>query len=302
MMNDVSPEILEAALEHLDEQYWTNPKIKKIYEKVRNATATYDDAKKFAEILGQMVAESLQVGFAGRLPNDTIYENIAEKVLIPILQENHAAISEVTEYVQTDLNKRMGIGLKAKKPKFNTERAQGLVYELANAGTSNIMQTRIPAQLQNFEIATVDEAVRLNLDFHSDAGLTPTITRRTAGNACEYCKERVYSGEYKGADMPEGIFSRHRDCRCSLVYEGMKGQYQDVWSKKEYRSYQEAASKQREYLTTTDKMSDKEKKSVANARQRERRRRATAQRVSSMSADERARYEWGKKINEIKYG
>lgn len=270
-MNDISPILLKSVEGYFDMWFYADKQIKQIYEKVRNGTATYAEAKLFAEKAGGILSRAIEAAFSGNLPNDTIYQNIAEKVLTPMLEQNYNLISEVSEFIQEDLNKRAGIGLKAVKPGFNKDRAKGLAFELANGGTAQITKTKVEAQIINNALSIVDEFVEVNLNFHNEVGLHPKITRITNGKACEYCKERAYSGEYKGPDMPAEIFHRHRDCRCTILYDGQNG-IEDVFGKNTYKDYQTAVMKQREYLVNLDKMTPAERRQARNARARERRR------------------------------
>ena len=271
-MNDVSPAILEAAKEYFDKKFYSNKNVKAIYKKVSRGEATYKEAIAFATSAGEVLSKAISQAFDGNLPNDIIYFNIAEKVLSPMLKQNYNLISEVSEFVQTDLNQKAGIGLKAVKPKFNKDRATGLVLELTNAVSTKITETEVAGQIKNFGQNIVDSFVKENLDFQSGSGLKVKISRVPVGKTCDWCKRLAYSGEYKGSGMPSEIFMRHRDCDCMIIYEGLDGRFQDVYSKKTFKNYQEAVGVQRDYLTKLDKMTPDERKEARNARARARRR------------------------------
>ena len=265
-MKDVSPAILEAVKEYFDEKFYSNKSVKAIYKKVSRGEATYREAETFATTAGEVLSQGINRAFDGSLPNDIIYFNIAEKVLSPMLKQNYNLISEVSEFVQTDLNVKAGIGLKTIKPKINKDRADGLVLQLTNAKSTNILDTEVRGQIINFGRNTVDEFVQGNLDFHLKAGLKPKISRMPVGKTCDWCKQRAYTGEYKGAGMPAEIFMRHRDCDCLIIYEN-ESEYQDVFSKRKFSDHQETIMAQREYLNRLDTMTPEER---LNAKRRAR--------------------------------
>lgn len=273
-MNDVSPEILEAVKKQFDKEFYSNTKIKKIYEKVRKGKASFSEMKTFAEMAGDILSESLDKVFSsGDLPDGKLYQNIAEKVITPMLQQNHSLVNEVCGYVMDDKNAAAKIGVKAVTAGFNTDRAEKIAQIAANSG--GVKKGSKAAQLiTNMSLSFVDEFIQANADLHKDLGMVPQIQRiyHSKPGGCGFCEERVYSGEYKGPDMPEGIFQRHRDCKCTLIYEPRKGKYQDPWSKREASEYEQLVSDQRSYLTELDKMTPAERKLARNAKARELRR------------------------------
>ena len=57
------------------------------------------------------------------------------------------------------------------------------------------------------------------------------LIRIANAGACKYCQS--LAGTYNYPNEPEGVFSRHRDCRCIMRFVPFhKGYTQDVWSKK----------------------------------------------------------------------
>lgn len=83
----------------------------------------------------------------------------------------------------------------------------------------------------NFTQSVVDEAIKKNAKFHSDAGMKSVIKRQVKGKACDWC--RGLKGTY---DYPKGtpneVSHRHENCRCVTEYYPKHGKgAQDVWSK-----------------------------------------------------------------------
>ena len=76
----------------------------------------------------------------------------------------------------------------------------------------------------------MDDSIQSNAEFHSRAGLSPKIVRKTdSSNACKWCKN--LAGSYDYQDAPADIYRRHERCRCTVEYIPNKSKRQDVWSK-----------------------------------------------------------------------
>lgn len=273
-MNDVSPVLLESVQQYFDMWFYSDREVKEIYKKVRNGTATFKEMKRFSERAGSILCRALETTFtAENLPDGKLYQNIAEKVITPMLEQNHELISEVCGYVGDDLNRAARIGTNTVTAVFNADKAETVAQIAANCG--EIKPGNKAAQLvENATMSMVDDFIQANLEFQKKLGLHPQIQRIYHGgkNRCEFCASLQYTGEYKGPGMPSNIFHRHRDCRCTLIYKPQKGPYQDPWSKAEMDDYQKLVTEQRKYLTELDKMSAGERKLERNARAREKRR------------------------------
>lgn len=273
-MNDVAPILLESVQKCFDKWFYTDREVKEIYKKVRKGTATFKEMKRFSERAGTILVESLKATFsADKLPDGKLYQNIAEKVITPMLEQNHGLINEVCGYVADDLNKAARIGTKAVTAVFNADKAETVAQIAANCG--GIKPGNKAAQLvENATMSMVDDFIQANLEFQKKLGLVPQIQRIYHGgkNRCEFCASLQYTGEYNGPSMPSEIFRRHRDCRCTLIYKPQKGPYQDPWSKAEKDDYQKLVTEQRKYLTELDKMSAGERRFERNAKARAQRR------------------------------
>lgn len=273
-MNDVAPILLESVQKCFDKWFYTDREVKEIYKKVRKGTATFKEMKRFSERAGAILVESLKATFsADKLPDGKLYQNIAEKVITPMLEQNHGLINEVCGYVADDLNRAARIGTKAVTAVFNADKAETVAQIAANCG--EVVPGNKAAQLvENATMSMVDDFIQANLEFQKKLGLVPQIQRIYHGgkNRCEFCASLQYTGEYNGPGMPSEIFRRHRDCRCTLIYKPQKGPYQDPWSKAEKDDYQKLVTEQRKYLTELDKMSAGERRIERNAKARAQRR------------------------------
>ncbi len=83
----------------------------------------------------------------------------------------------------------------------------------------------------NFSQSIVDDSIRVNAEFQSKAGMRPKIVRKLAGGCCEWC--RSLSGAYiYPEDVPDDIYRRHQNCRCTVDFNPRDGKVRNVHTKK----------------------------------------------------------------------
>lgn len=183
---------------------------------------TYLDAHAYAIEVGKILAEAFKRHIsADVLPDGRMYYNIARTILEKTLGTNHKLITAVTDDVQRALNLRLGVGIKPLTPDFNQSRLDGLVERLSGAENYDEVAWVLDEPVINFSQSIVDDAVRMNADFHYKAGLRPTITRTSVSGCCAWCDRLAGTYDYKDVkDTGNDVFRRHERCRCTVIYEG----------------------------------------------------------------------------------
>lgn len=269
-MSDVSIEINANIEAYFNEHFYSDRTVKSIYKKISEGSATHRDVMHMAELEAKYISEAIERYYvASVLPDGILYQNIVESTLTPNLKECYEILADACYYVQSDLNAKAGISLKAVEPGLDKSRATVLVHQVTNKGTEGVGSNYIKEQIANFMYHIIDQHVEVNADFQKDAGLAPTI-RRTRGadsnRRCQFCASNVYVGEYKSPNMPETIFQRHRGCKCSVVYSPGDGRLVGVHSKQNYKSYLEAVKGEREHLNRLDEMKASERKGARQSR------------------------------------
>ncbi|QLL78043.1 hypothetical protein GTO87_05130 [Ligilactobacillus saerimneri] len=198
---------------------------------LNDGVATYKDAHAYAVEVGEILSKVLNVHItAETLPDGKMYFNIADRVLNETLKNNYSLVSDYTEGVQAKLNQQVGLKLRAQRPDFDQDRVKGFVNKLSSADDFTDVQWVLGDPMVNFTQSVVDEAIKKNAKFHSDAGMKAVIKRQVKGKACKWC--RGLEGTY---DYPKGtpneVFHRHENCRCVTDYLPGDGKKQNVWSK-----------------------------------------------------------------------
>lgn len=94
---DIVPELLENIREEFQKNFGASEKIRDLYKKIQDGSATYKDAYEFAEYTGTILAQSFEKHLSSSiLPEGKMYYNIADRILHDTLKENYDLITDVT--------------------------------------------------------------------------------------------------------------------------------------------------------------------------------------------------------------
>lgn len=231
-MEDITPSLLKVIQTDFQSKFDKSSVISSLYAKVRDGTATYVEANEFAIETGNILAQAFQNNLSSNvLPDGRMYYNIAQRILEPTMINNYELITEVTNQVQTSLNKSAGIGIKAITPELNEDKIVGIVNRVSDAETFDDVAWILDEPIKTFSQSIVDDSIKANAEFHSKAGLQPVITRKVAGNCCDWCKTVAGTYRYPN-DVPHDVYRRHQRCRCTVDYIPGDGKFQNVHSKK----------------------------------------------------------------------
>lgn len=228
-MEDIAPQLLESIRREFSDKIAANPKIRALYKRIQGGKATYADAEDYAYLVGQALSQAFGNHLSSAvLPDGRMYYNIADRVLRPLLEEDHGIISDAAAKVQTALNKKAGIGLKSQTVAVNTDRIDGIVDKVSNAETFDDVAWVLDEPVKNFSMNVVDETLRANVDFQGKAGRTPKVIRTSERKCCDWCSQ--LSGVYE-YPVDREVYRRHERCRCKVEYDPGDGRRQDVYKK-----------------------------------------------------------------------
>lgn len=230
-VKDIVPGIYNEIEKSFDLKTKESNIIKNKLKALKNKKANYKDANEFAVEIGNILADTFQDKIkTGDLPDGKMYYNIAKRLIEPNMVRNHDLVSEYSREVQSLLNKKANISIKAQKADLNQDRIDKLVDKITKYDSFEDGKWLLNEPIINFSQAVVDETIKKNANLHYKSGLNPKIIRKEHGNCCDWCKEIV--GTYSYPDVPEDIYRRHRHCRCTVDYYPGDGKRQDIWSKK----------------------------------------------------------------------
>ena len=153
------------------------------------------------------------------LPNETLYYNIARKVMLPPIEEAHGMVSDVADELQTIKYKQMGLGLKPIRPPIQMDRFDGILDLLTEgAYVDNLHYLNEP--IRNLVDHFGDYHVEKNTEFMSSSGVDFSITRVAERTSCDWCAEREGTYSSYAEAQANDVFARHEGCRCELVIKG----------------------------------------------------------------------------------
>ena len=226
-MEDIAPQLLEQLKKRFSESIAANPKIRALYKRIEAGQATYADAEEYAYLIGEALSQTFGKYLSSEVfPDGRMYFNIADRVLKPLLEEDHAIISEAAAMVQTFLNKQAGIGIKAQKVAVNADRIKGIIDKVSNVEVFDDIAWVLDEPVKNFSMNVVDETLKANVNFQGRSGLTPKIIRKAERKCCDWCAQ--LAGEYDYPDVPDEVYRRHERCRCTVEYDPGEGKRQNV--------------------------------------------------------------------------
>lgn len=132
-MTDIAPALFEKLNDAFVAEIDANGLLAKLEAKNRSGKATHKDALQYAQKIGNILQKVFRENIkTEELPDGMMYYNIGERTIKPLMIAAYEKISAYTAEVQTNLNKKAGIGLKAVVPEVNMDRIEGIIGRLSD--------------------------------------------------------------------------------------------------------------------------------------------------------------------------
>lgn len=233
-MTDVTPDLLEKIKESFYKEIDESKEVARITKLIESRSATYAHAHDYATELGRILSKAFSEHLSSEiLPDGRMYYNIAKRIMESMLGHDHQLVANVAAEVQGILNAKAGIGIKALKVPMNESKVAGFVERLSSADKYDDIAWILGEPIRNFSQAIVEDVIKANADFHSEAGLKPTIKRIVIGKCCDWCRE--LQGTYNYEDVKRTghpVFMRHQNCDCLVTYDPGDGRRKDAHTKR----------------------------------------------------------------------
>ena len=246
-MEDIAPDLLLRIRASFQKRMEESNQIQSLLEKIQSGGGTYGDAQNYAYQIGQALSQALGENLSSAvLPDGRMYYNIASRVLEPLLEEDHSIVSQAAKLVQQSLNQKAGIGIQAQTVPVNADRIVGIVDKISNGESFGDVAWVLDEPIKNFSMNVVDETIRQNVNFQGKSGLRPKVIRKSERKCCPWCSN--LAGEYEYPDVPDDVYRRHENCRCTVEYDPGSGKRQNVYTKKWTTTKEDAKIEARKVL------------------------------------------------------
>ena len=259
MMNNINniDEVIENIINHFDKGWKQSKEIKKALEILTENKATFKNANDLATEVGNILSKVFKDTIkSDMLYNKKMYQEMAEKLVNSSLRKAHEVISDYSTVVMENLNKVSKISGGVVTPKFNQNKANGIIGRLVRDDYDKIKWI-LDEPIKTFCKGIVDDTVKVNVKYHSKLGLKPVVIRISSGKCCKWCDK--IAGKYNYPDVPKDVYRRHSHCDCIVEYFPGDGKKQNVWTKK-YTKQEKRHNIQSKKLTKAEKDAKIEKR------------------------------------------
>ena len=196
-----------------------DPDVKKLYAELQK-TPTYGVSMKLASKIGEDLGKVL-IKYAPELSVDDL--ELAD-ILPKALGLDQAQVTTACKQVQEAMNKKAGLGVKYKEPKFNMDKALGLADEVRGVTDFEPIAQKFVEQVQNFSESVVDDSIYTNAGTLANAGVKALIVRTAEATACDWCDEVAGTYDYfEVKDKGNDVWRRHLGCHCDIDFSIDRG-------------------------------------------------------------------------------
>ena len=217
---DIAPELLERI----------RADFRALLGDAKPAADTYAAAADYAELVGSALAEAFRRNLtADALPDGRLYWNIADRVVRPLLEEEHLLVADASAAVQQALNQQANLGIAPQRAVLPTDAVDDLLNKVSTAEQFSDVAWALDEPVRTFSRMVVDDTLKRNVDFQGKAGLRPRVIRTAESHCCKWCS--ALAGTYDYPRVPKDVYRRHERCRCRVEYDPGEGRRQNVWNK-----------------------------------------------------------------------
>ena len=191
-----------------------------IESKLAKHTATYADAEQYAREIGNILTGVFREYLPEALTDGKLYRAAAEVLMQEPMIRAGRDVGELARMIQDDLNDAAGLGMNAIVPELNHDQIDGIITGVCNAESFAGTEELLMDQVSNFLEGHVDDFVRENAGFQSEAGLTVLVQRIADGKCCSWCSRLAGTYPYEDvSDRNNDVWRRHNNCHCQVIYD-----------------------------------------------------------------------------------
>lgn len=228
-MDDIAPALLDELRQCFLQNLAADANAADLLQTIQAGKAGYAEAGEYAEAVGKALSGAFSGIADADLPDGRMYWNIADRVVRPLLEEDHAMVSEAAVQVQKALNQTAGLGLRPQTVPVDSEKINGILNRLDAAPSYEDVAWILGDPVVTYSRGVADATLKANVEFQGKTGLRPRVVRRAPYQCCEWCSH--LAGNYTYPNVPQDVYRRHRNCRCVVEYDPGSGRRQNVHTK-----------------------------------------------------------------------
>ena len=194
----------------LDKKLAADPSLRAVVKRIKNGTATLTASAEYARVLSHILGREVS---ANVLDLDD-----RAGVVTQLLRDCYGDVNSIYAQTQTLLDEQAGIHIRPQQPDFPAERVDQFTHSLIDPTVKDsVIKRRAKSGCETITKSYHDDCIKKNAQFRHDAGLKCYIVR-IGTKCCEWCSD--VAGKYEFGEQPDGIFRRHDNCDCTIIYDG----------------------------------------------------------------------------------
>lgn len=230
MATDIAPELYEKIQTDFKAGVDGNAGVQRIMKRVLKGKATQADMSDLAERFGREASKALRGNLIlAEMPNQTLYWNIAERTIQPLLIEAYNNVNYYATVQQDFADRAAGLSIKVVRGARPEDRARQVMEMAVNSVTQEELRNALTDPTITAVRKYYDDFQKENARLRNELGLETTVVRVYDGvglkggkEPCEWCISREGAYSYEDA-VSNGVFERHPGCGCTIEYHTRRG-------------------------------------------------------------------------------
>ena len=227
---DVAPEIYANIERDFKAGVRADTELNRLAKKIINNKGTQKDVTALAQRFGVQSSNALKKNLLlADLPDETLYWNIADKTIKPLLLQSYNNINRyATRQLQTS-DKKAGIAISILKGGDPDNRIAQVMNFAVNCTTQPELDNALTDPVIAANRKFYDDFQKENSALREELGFREVVIRtyddvglHGGRDRCEWCIEREGTWDYSEA-RDNGVFERHPGCNCSIETITEKG-------------------------------------------------------------------------------
>lgn len=242
---DVSEKILASIRKDFNAGVKADAGISKLVNKIGKGKGTQKDMAMLADRFGIQASKAMKRNLIlDELPNSTMYWNIAEKTIKPMLESAYKSINRYAGLQAQFADKKARINIKILQGGDPSDRIRAVMEMACNCVTQPELDNALTDPVIAAHRKFYDDFQKENAALRSAMGFREVVIREYDGvglhdgkSQCEWCIERSGTWDYDEA-RDNGVFERHPGCGCMITHHTERGvNVQTDWTQNQWTMY-----------------------------------------------------------------